>query len=105
MVIYPAIGDVEDRLHTIGDVEVAQDVLQGWRERTAMHNLTLLWLLGDYLRDAALKNDAIDALIGYRDSGYDIPIRTMSMIYDNTSAGSSLRRWLIDTLSVSLTES
>ena len=79
------------------------------RNRCICHELCLLWCLADYLGDQACKNEVIDNLLrayGPREvEAAGISSETVVLVYQRTQPHSSVRKWLIDATSPSLTNS
>lgn len=63
-----------------------------------MHDLANLWVFAEKIRAAPFQNFVMDIILGrYKDYyGMNIPTDTFNYVYDNTMAGSQLRRIFVD---------
>jgi hypothetical protein len=59
------------------------------------HRLMALWVLGKRLRISSLQNDAIDMLEERRKLDESIQKKTFRYVYANTTAGDTIRRYLV----------
>jgi hypothetical protein len=60
------------------------------------HRLMALWVLGKRLQIPSLQNDAIDMLEERRKLDQSIQKKTFRYVYANTTAGDTIRRYLVD---------
>ena len=59
-------------------------------------SLCRLWVLTDKLEMPRLQNLAIESIYKFGEETNEAPTRQLHFIYDNTSAGSPLRRYMVD---------
>lgn len=70
--------------------------------RAAMHSMFMLWIAADYLGDVSVANAIMDGVMLGIYQRLTIRWSSFVYIYDNTAAGSPLRRWSVDWLSAAL---